>query len=51
MKLYEMDCVSTDISARLARTRRDSFLFEHVRFGLMSMGLEPDEIVTDLANT
>ncbi len=50
VKLYELDKISTGISARLAGMGRVAFMFELGRFGLSPIGVEPKELVEDAAN-
>jgi predicted HTH domain antitoxin len=51
VKLYEMGRISTGMAARVAGVSRVAFMFELNRFGLSPIGVEPDELAEDLANT
>jgi predicted HTH domain antitoxin len=51
VKLYEMGRISTGMAARVAGVSRVAFMFELSRFGLSPIGVEPDELAEDLANT
>lgn len=50
VKLYELGRVSTGRAAELAGMGRVDFIFALGRFGLSPIGVEPDEIVEDIAN-
>jgi predicted HTH domain antitoxin len=50
VKLYEMGQISTGMAARLTGMNRVDFMFELGRFGLSPIGVEPDELIEDLAN-
>lgn len=50
VKLYELDRISTGRAAELAGMSRVEFMFTLDRFGLSPMGVDPDELESDLAN-
>lgn len=50
VKLYELDRISTGRAAELAGMSRVEFMFALDRFGLSPMGVDPDELESDLAN-
>ena len=50
VKLYEQDRISTGMAARLAGLERVAFLFELQHFGLSPIGVDPDELASDIAN-
>ncbi len=50
VKLYEMNRISTGMAAQLAGMSRVAFIFELAKFGLSPIGVEPDELESDLAN-
>lgn len=50
VKLYELGKVSTGRGAELAGMGRVEFLFALNRFGLSPIGVDPDELESDLAN-
>lgn len=50
VKLYELGRVSTGRAAELAGMGRVEFMFALGRFGLSPVGIEPDELESDLAN-
>lgn len=50
VKLYELGKVSTGRAAELAGMGRVEFMFALGRFGLSPIGVEPDELDSDLAN-
>jgi predicted HTH domain antitoxin len=50
VKLYELGRVSTGRAAELAGMSRVEFMFALDRFGLSPIGVEPDELASDLAN-
>jgi len=50
VKLYELDRLSTGMAAELAGMDRVSFIFTLKRFGLSPIGVDPDELESDLAN-
>jgi predicted HTH domain antitoxin len=50
VKLYEMDRLSTGMAAQLAGISRAAFIFELEKFGLSPIGVDPDELESDLAN-
>jgi len=50
VKLYELGQVSTGMAARVAGLSRVGFILALDRFGLSPMGVEPDELASDVAN-
>jgi predicted HTH domain antitoxin len=50
VKLYEQGRISTGMAARLAGIERVAFFFELKRFGLSPIGIDPDELSSDIAN-
>jgi predicted HTH domain antitoxin len=50
VKLYELGRVSTGVAAQLAGMDRAAFIFALDQFGLSPVGVEPDELESDLAN-
>jgi predicted HTH domain antitoxin len=50
VKLYELRQISTGRAAQLAGMGRVAFMFALGRFGLSPVGLEPGELVEDVAN-
>lgn len=50
VKLYEMGRVTTGIAAQIAGLDRVAFIFELEKFGLSPIGVDPDELESDLAN-
>lgn len=50
VKLYELGRVSTGRAAELAGISRVEFMFTLDRFGLSPIGVDPDELESDLAN-
>ena len=50
VKLYEMDRVSTGQAAQLAGMDRVAFIFVLKDFGLSPIGVDPDELESDVAN-
>ena len=50
VKLYELNKISTGMAARLAGISRVAFMLELSRFDLSPMGLDADELVSDLNN-
>lgn len=50
VKLHELARVSTGRAAELAGMGRVEFLFALDRFGLSLIGVDPDELESDLAN-
>lgn len=50
VKLYEMDRISTGMAAQLAGMERVPFLFELAKFNLSPIGVDPDELASDLGN-
>jgi predicted HTH domain antitoxin len=50
VKLYELGRVSTGRAAELAGMGRVEFMFALDRFGLSPVGVDPDELESDLAN-
>lgn len=50
VKLYELDRISTGRAAELAGMSRVEFMFTLDRFGISPMGVDPDELESDLAN-
>ena len=51
IKLFEMGRVSTGMAAQLAGMERVAFMFTLERFGLSPVGVEPDDLEQDLANS
>ncbi|MGH9380166.1 MAG: UPF0175 family protein [Thermoanaerobaculia bacterium] len=49
-KLYELGRVSTGRAAELAGMSRVEFMLSLHRFGLSPVGVDPDELESDLAN-
>ena len=50
VKLYELNRISTGMAAQLAGMGRVAFMFELEKYGLSPIGVEPDELESDLAN-
>lgn len=50
VKLYELGKITTGVAARLAGIDRVAFMFALDRFGSSPIGVEPDELVEDVAN-
>lgn len=50
VKLYELGRVSTGRAAALAGMSRVEFMFALDRFGLSPIGVDPEELESDLAN-
>ena len=50
VKLYEMGRVTTGVAAQIAGLDRVAFIFELDKFGLSPIGVDPDELESDLAN-
>ncbi len=50
VKLYELGRVSTGRAAQLAGIGRVEFMFALNRFGLSPIGVDPGELVEDMAN-
>jgi predicted HTH domain antitoxin len=50
VKLYELGRVSTGRAAELAGMPRVEFMFALGRFGLSPIGVDPEELESDLAN-
>ena len=50
VKLYELNRLSTGMAAHLAGMGRVAFMFELEKYGLSPIGVEPDELESDLAN-
>lgn len=50
VKLYELGKITTGVAARLAGMDRVAFMFALARFGSSPIGVEPDEMVEDVAN-
>ena len=49
VKLYELNKISTGMAARLAGISRVAFMIELSRFDLSPIGLDADELVSDLS--
>lgn len=50
VKLYELGRITTGRAAELAGLGRVEFMFALSRFGLSPIGVEPDELSSDLEN-
>ncbi len=50
IKLYEMERITTGMAAQIAGMDRVAFIFELARFGLSPIGIDPEELESDLAN-
>lgn len=50
VKLFELGRITTGRAADLAGLSRVAFLFALDRFGLSPIGVDPEELQTDLAN-
>jgi predicted HTH domain antitoxin len=50
VKLYEMGRISTGMAANLAGMGRVAFMFELDRFGLSPIGIDVEELESDLRN-
>lgn len=50
VKLYEQNRISTGMAARLAGMERVAFIFELSRFGLSPIGVDPEELASDVAH-
>lgn len=50
VKLFELGRLTTGRAAELAGTGRVEFMFVLNRFGLSPVGVDPEEMVQDLAN-
>lgn len=50
VKLYELKKISTGQAAQLAGMDRVSFMFMLKRFGLTPIGIDPEELASDLDN-
>lgn len=50
VKLYEMERITTGMAAQIAGMDRVAFIFELAKFGLSPIGVDPDELHSDLAN-
>jgi predicted HTH domain antitoxin len=50
VKLYELNRISTGMAAQLAGIERVAFMFELEKYGLSPVGVDPDELESDLAN-
>jgi len=51
VKLYELGRISTGMAPQLAGMSRVAFLFTLERFGLSPIGVEPDELASDVRNS
>lgn len=50
VKLYELERITTGTAAQLAGMSRLEFILTLSRFGLSPIGVDPEELATDLAN-
>lgn len=50
VKLYEMERITTGMAAQIAGMDRVPFIFELEKFGLSPIGIDPEELESDLAN-
>lgn len=50
IKLYELEHITTGTAAQLAGMSRLEFILTLSRFGLSPIGVDPEELATDLAN-
>ncbi|MCB0078839.1 MAG: UPF0175 family protein [Anaerolineales bacterium] len=50
VKLYEMGRITTGLAAQLAGMERVAFIFELDKFGLSPIGVDADELGSDMAN-
>ena len=50
VKLFEMDRISTGQAAQLAGMDRVAFMFAIKKYGLPPIGVDPDELTSDVTN-
>ena len=50
VKLYELGRISTGMGARLSGMSRVEFMFALGRFGLSPIGVDAEELASDMAN-